>query len=273
MSESQNLFDRELLPLRRRRARAEGFLLKAAGEHLSERLALIKRRFKNVLILGRAPATLAFPEKPDQVETFTMGVEEILPFAPQSFDAAVSAMELHWVNDLPGVLVQINRLLKPDGLFLAALPGGETLKELRASWLAAEAEVERGASPRVAPFIDVRDAGNLLARAGFALPVADLETIRAEYDDPLALMRELRAMAEANLLHERRKRFTRRATLLRAAEIYRARFAAEEGRIAATFQLLCLTAWAPGPNQPNALAPGSGKVDLRHVLGKGNARG
>ena len=273
MSESHTLFDRRLLPLRRRRGQSEGFLLEAAGRHLSERLALVKRAFAKVLILGRAPTTLAFPTPPDTLETFVPAADEALPFAPKSFDAVVSAIELHWINDLPGVLVQINRILKPDGLLLAALPGGETLKELRACLLQAEAEVEGGASPRVAPFVDVRDAGDLLARAGFALPVADLETLKAAYADPLALMRELRAMGEANLLRERRKRFTRRATLMRAVEIYGERFGAKAGGIAATFQLLFLTAWAPAPNQPKPLAPGSGKVDLRQALAKEKTRG
>jgi NADH dehydrogenase [ubiquinone] 1 alpha subcomplex assembly factor 5 len=273
VSDSHTLFDRKVLAQRRRRAKAEGFLLAAAGEHLSERLALVNRALPEVLILGRQPSTLAFPRPPASTREFTLGEVEALPFAPNSFDAVVSAMELHWVNDLPGVLIQVRRILKPDGLFLAALPGGETLKELRACLIEAEGEVEGRASPRVAPFIDVRDAGDLLARAGFALPVADLETLRATYPDALALMAELRALGEANLMHERRKNFTRRGTLLRAVEIYQQRFAAGQGRVGATFQLLFLTAFAPGPDQPKPLRPGSGKVDLRQALGKTPGRG
>ena len=170
--------------------------------------------------------------------------EEFLPFAPQSFDLVMSAMDLHWVNDLPGTLIQIGRILKPDGLLLGAMLGGATLWQLRQALAAAESEVEGGLSPRISPFADLRDAAGLLQRAGFALPVADSETIDVEYDDALALMRDLGAMGESNLVVERRRGLTRRATLLRAAEIYRERFALPSGRIAASFEVLFLHGWA-----------------------------
>ena len=146
-----------------------------------------------------------------------MADEESLPFAPKSFDLVVSAMDLHWVNDLPGTLVQIQRILRPDGLLLGAMLGGATLWQLRQALTAAESEVEGGLSPRVSPFADLRDAAGLLQRAGFALPVADSETIEVEYDNALALMRDLGAMGESNLVVERRRGLARRATLLRAA--------------------------------------------------------
>lgn len=260
------LFDRRLLPVHRQRATGSHFLLEAAGQCLSERLALVKRQFAHVLILGQRPATLMFSEEPATLEKYEMSVTETVPFAQGKFDAILSACELHWVNDLPGVLIQIKALLKPDGLFLAAFPGGQTLKELRSSLLLGETETMGGASPRVAPFVDVRDAGNLLARVGFALPVTDCETLNADYDSALSLMRELRAMGETNVLHERQKHFTRRATLMRADQIYRERFATMDGRVRATFELVVLTGWAPSPDQPRPRPRGSGQVDLRDAL-------
>lgn len=260
------LFDRRLLPMRRRRASGSHFLLEAAGHCMSERLVLFKRRFARVLVVGQQPATLDFPDEPLRLERFEPSDVETVPFAPQSFDAVLSACELHWINDLPGVLSQIKVLLKPDGLLLAAFPGGETLKELRSSLLFGETESEGRVSPRVAPFVDVRDAGDLLTRVGFALPVADCETLNTDYDSALSLMHELRAMGETNLLRERRKHFTRRSTLMRANAIYQERFATQEGRVKATFQLVILTAWAPAAHQPRPLPRGSGRMDLRDAL-------
>ena len=173
--------------------------------------------------------------------------EEALPFAGNRFDLVISAMSMHWVNDLPGALIQINRCLKPDGLFLAAMPGGSTLTELRRSFLHAEAEIEGGSSPRVSPFVDVRDAGALLQRAGFARPVAEIDTLCVTYADARGLMRELRGMGEANALIDRRKSVLRRATLEAAADYYRDTFAAADGRIVATFQMLYLTGWGSAP--------------------------
>ena len=164
-------------------------------------------------------------------------------------------------------MLQLRRALKPDGLLLASLFGGDTLAELRRALLEAELEEEGGASPRVAPFADLRDLGQLLQRAGFALPVVDSDTIEVTYADPLALMRDLRAMGESNAVAERRRAFTRRATLARAAARYRELFARPDGRIAARFEIVTLTAWAPHASQPQPLAPGSGRTRLAAALG------
>jgi SAM-dependent methyltransferase len=193
--------------------------------------------------------------------------EEALPFAPASLDLVVSGLSLQLVNDLPGTLLQLRRALKPDGLLLAALLGGETLKELRQAWLAAEAEVSGGASPRVAPFADVRDLGGLLQRAGFALPVVDSEVVTVTYSSPLALMRDLKAMGASNMLAARRKIPVTRRLLQRAAEIYAERFARADGRVPATFEILTLTAWAPDESQQKPLRPGSAQARLADTLG------
>ncbi len=193
--------------------------------------------------------------------------EEALPFAEGSLDLAVSGLALHHVNDLPGCLVQIRRALKPDGLFLAALLGGETLKELREAWLIAEDEVMGGASPRVAPFADVRDLGGLLQRAGFALPVADTDVVRVTYASPLDLMREIKAFGASNVLTARRRVPVTRKLLFRAAEVYSERFALPDGRIPATFEIITLTAWVPHESQQKPLQPGSAKARLADALG------
>jgi SAM-dependent methyltransferase len=193
--------------------------------------------------------------------------EDALPFADASLDLVVSGLSLQLVNDLPGALVQIRRALKPDGLLLASLLGGTTLKELREAWLAAEAEISGGASPRVVPFADVRDMGALLQRAGFALPVVDSETVIVTYANPLALMQEIKAMGASNMLIARRRTPVTRALLLRAAEIYAERFAGFEGRVPATFEILTLTAWAPDESQPKPLRPGSAQTRLADALG------
>jgi SAM-dependent methyltransferase len=195
----------------------------------------------------------------------TVADEEFLPFADGSFDLIVSCLSLHWTNDLPGALVQARRALKPDGLFLAAILGGETLGELRRALIEAEVAETGGAGPRVSPFADVRDAGALLQRAGFALPVVDADTITVSYENALDLMRDLRGMGEANAIAERRKDFTRRSTLLRAAAIYEDMFA-DAGRMPATFQVVNLTAWAPHASQPKALKPGSAAHRLADAL-------
>jgi SAM-dependent methyltransferase len=196
-----------------------------------------------------------------------VGDEEMLPFRPESFDLAVSLLALQGVNDLPGALVQARRALKPDGLFLGCLLAGATLTELRQAFAAAEAEVEGGISPRVAPFADVRDLGGLLQRAGFALPVADVEAVTVRYPDPFALMRDLRAMGLTNALVHRRKTPLRRATLLPAAAIYAERFADADGRLRATFELAWLSGWAPHASQQRPLRPGSAKARLADALG------
>ncbi|MGE3905151.1 MAG: SAM-dependent methyltransferase, partial [Reyranellaceae bacterium] len=182
-------------------------------------------------------------------------------------DLIASALSLHWVNDLPGALLQIRQALRPDGLFLAALAGGDTLAELRHCLLAAEAEVEGGASPRVSPYVDLRDAAGLLQRAGFALPVADIDRLTVLYPDALALMRELRGMGESNLVRERRRTPLRRATLLRAAALYGEKFSDAEGRVRATFEIVYLHGWAPHETQQKPLRPGAASQRLADVLG------
>ena len=195
--------------------------------------------------------------------------EEALPFAAASFDLVVSALSLQWANDLPGALVQIRRTLVPDGLFLAALVGGQSLTELRTALTAAEAELTGGASPRVAPFADVRDLGGLLQRAGFALPVTDVEPVIVRYSSMLALMQDLRAMGATNALAERSRLPLRRAVLMRAAEIYAARFGDPDGRLRATFEIVWLSGWAPHESQQKPLTPGSARMRLADAL---NAR-
>ena len=193
--------------------------------------------------------------------------EEALPFADASLDLVVSALALQAVNDLPGMLVQIRRALKPDGLFMAALFGGDTLSELRQSFAQAEAEIEGGASPRVAPFADVRAMGALLQRAGFALPVTDTERITVRYASPLSLLRDLRRMGATNALAERRRLPLRRTTLLRAMEIYGERFADPDGKVRATFEIVWVSGWAPDASQQQPLRPGSAKTRLADALG------
>ncbi len=195
------------------------------------------------------------------------GDEELLPFADGGFDLVISNLALHWINDLPGALVQARRVLKPDGLFLAALLGGATLSELRQSLIEAEAAVEGGARLRVSPVTDVRDMGMLMQRAGFALPVVDSDRLTVTYDNALALMHDLRAMGEANAAADRPRHPTRRATLLEAAARYQDRFAGPDGRIEATFQVIYLTGWAPAATQPQALRPGSAAHRLADALG------
>ena len=286
MSESPVVFDRKVLRTRRARARALGpasFLLERAAADLAERLAAVLRRFPLALDLG-TPG--------DEVRTALSGLnsveaivaasadrggfcsplfvaadEEALPFRDGVFDLVVSALSLQFVNDLPGTFVQIRRTLRPDGLFLAVLMGGDTLTELRQSFAAAESEIEGGLSPRVAPFADLRDLGALLQRAGFALPVTDSDSIAVRYDSVFGLMNDLRRMGATNALLDRRRTPLKRATLLRMAEIYRQRFADADGRVRATFEFLWLSGWAPHPNQQRPLKPGSAQARLADALG------
>ena len=193
--------------------------------------------------------------------------EERLPFADESLDLVVSTLALHWVNDLPGALIQIRRALKPDGLFMGALLGGSTLTELRQALTEAEAELTGGAGLRIAPFADTFDAAGLLQRAGFALPVADLDRVRVRYAHPLKLIADLKAMGETNALTDRARRPLSRAVLARACEIYAARFAEPDGRVVATFDIVTMTGWAPHPDQQKPLKPGSAKMRLADALG------
>lgn len=283
------VFDRRLLRRRRERAAAGlagvDFLIREVAGRLAERVADVRRRFPLALELGCHTGQLAAalgeraaidtlvqtdlaPAMVRRARSLRVAAdEELLPFAAERFDLVLSCFSLHWVNDLPGTLLQIGRVLRPDGLFLAALPGGTTLIELRAALLRAELEMTGGAGLRVAPAVDVRDAGGLLQRAGLEMPVVDLETIRVTYDHPLRLMRELRAMGEAGALDARHRRPLRRATLMRACELYQSLFADAAGRVPATFQILMLSGWKPGPDQPQPLRRGSGQVDLARALG------
>jgi len=192
--------------------------------------------------------------------------EEQLPHFEAQFDLIVSNLALHWVNDLPGALIQANRALKPDGLFQAAVLGGETLHELRSCLMDAELEISGGVSPRVSPMVDLRDAAGLMQRAGFALPVVDTDRITVTYEDAFRLMSDLRGMGEANAVLERRKSFTPRGLFLRAAQIYADRFAGPDGRIPATFEVLYLHGWRPSAAQPKPLRPGSAEARLADAL-------
>jgi NADH dehydrogenase [ubiquinone] 1 alpha subcomplex assembly factor 5 len=292
MADTPAVFDRGLL--RARRDRAAGglasfdFLIREVADRLLDRLEDVRRRFPLALDLGchtgqvaRALAAAGgragigtlvqmdlSPAMVGRAEGLrVVGDEEALPFGPDRFDLALSAFSLHWTNDLPGALAQVRHALKPDGLLLAALPGGTSLGELREALMRAEIELEGGASPRISPFADVRDAGMLLQRAGFALPVVAVDSVAVTYDNALALLRDLRGMGEANALADRSRRPLRRATLLRAAEIYQETFADDRGRVPATFQILFLTAWKPHPTQPQPLRRGSGQVNLARALG------
>ncbi|MBC8131112.1 MAG: methyltransferase domain-containing protein [Rhizobiaceae bacterium] len=293
------IFDRALLDRRRTRAALDPdttgarFLLQAVAAELAERLSLVERRFPiGVELAGHTGEMAALLEAGGQVDrvlrierraallgAFPLAVvadEEALPLASDSVDLIVSPLSLHLTNDTPGVIVQAQRALKPDGLFLAALLGGETLTELRTSLLAAEAEIVGGVSPRVPPFVDIRDAGGLLQRAGLALPVTDQDRVVVRYDTMFDLMRDLRRMGMANMLVERSRVPSRRALFLRAAAIYAERFSDADGRVRATFDIVYLSGWKPHESQQKPLAPGSAKSSLAEALkdrSPGMARG
>jgi SAM-dependent methyltransferase len=265
------LFDRALLFARQRRAWRSGpvmFLLDRVAEDMADRLAAVKREFAHAADIWtpgegltgyprfRAFARVAPEDAP----------QETLQLAPESLELAVSALAFQFVNDLPGVLAQIRRALKPDGLLLAAMIGGDTLSELRQSFAVAEAECEGGVSPRVAPFADLRDVGGLLQRVGLALPVIDLERVVVRYDDAFALMQDLRRMGGTNILVERRRAPTRRATMLRMAQVYAERFADADGRIRATFDVIWMSGWVPHESQQKPLKPGSAKASLEQAV-------
>jgi SAM-dependent methyltransferase len=265
------IFDRRLLRARRERARKLGpatFLIDRVADEMAERLGAVLRPFERVADVGTPTDAVrrALAGRVGDVAS-VVADEEALPFAQGSLDLVVSALALQFVNDLPGMLIQVRRALKPDGLFLAALIGGESLTELRQAFAAAEAEVEGGVSPRVAPFADLRELGGLLQRAGFALPVTDIDRITVRYTSPLDLMHDLRRMGASNALIERRRAPLKRATLKRMMQIYAERFAGADGRIAATFEIVWLSGWAPHESQQQPLAPGSAKTRLADALG------
>jgi len=296
MASGSLVFDRQLLRARRLRAAALGpstFLIERVAEELSDRLAAVLRRFECTVDLGTPTdavrrvlagsgkvgtiiaadalagvAPFSLPRSPGRAGELAVAAdEEALPFRDGSLDLVVSALALELVNDLPGTLIQIRRALKPDGLLLAALAGGDTLTELRQAFAAAEAEIEDGISPRVAPFADVRELGALLQRAGFALPVTDVDRLTVRYASPIALLHDLRRMGATNALVERRRRPLKRALLARMMEIYGARFSDPDGRIRATFEIVWLSGWAPHASQQKPLAPGSARHRLADALG------
>jgi SAM-dependent methyltransferase len=267
------LFDRELLHARQGRAGKQGaatFLLDRVVDEMNDRLHAVLRGFADVADLWTPGAALELRLKDRfrSVAYFGLAdsVGERLPLQPESLDLVVSALALQFVNDLPGVLAQIRRALRPDGLLLAAMTGGDTLTELRHAFAQAEAELEGGVSPHVAPAADLRDIGALLQRAGLALPVTDVDRVIVRYADAFALMQDLRAMGASNVLVERRRTPLRRATLLRMAQIYAERFADPDGRIRATFEIVWLSGWAPHDSQQQPLKPGSATASLAEAV-------
>lgn len=281
------LFDQSLLRTRLKRALKKGaadFLLERVADDFELRLQALARSFDTVADIGtlgshaalKLLASRRFKQIIRQAPLTEMlgtgawqkilGDTSLVPFAPQSLDAVVSLLAFQWVDDLPGLLIQIKRALKADGLFMTCLLGGQTLHELRDSFARAEIECEGGLSPRVSPFVDLRDIGALMQRAGFALPVVDTETITVRYQTPLALFADLRAMGATNVLIERRKMPLRRKTLLRALEIYAENYSDSDGRIRATFECLWVSGWTPHESQQKPLEPGSAKTRLADAL-------
>ncbi len=291
MPNSMTVFDRRAVRMHRDRATGtisrHDFLLREIARRLIERLEDVKRDFPAALDLGCHTGELGHALRghgkigslvccdlsPAMVSKApgprVAADEEALPFKDGSFDLIVSLLSLHWVNDLPGTLLQVRSALKPDGLFLGAMLGGQTLKELRHALAEAEIAAEGGLSPRISPFADVRDAGDLLQRAGFALPVADTETLTVVYPEPLKLMADLRGMGETNATIQRRKSFTRRATLLDGLARYRSAFANEDDTVPATFQIIYLSGWSPHESQPKPLPRGSARTRLADALNAG----
>ncbi|MFN7114390.1 MAG: methyltransferase domain-containing protein [Alphaproteobacteria bacterium] len=283
-----DVFDRTLLRLRRDRAAMKigdyDFLLRDVAARLCERMDMVRRVFPRVLDLGSHHGVLAqmlaarkgtetvfaadmSPRMARAVPALSVAAdEEYLPFAANAFDAVVSNLSMHWVNDLPGALVQVRRALKPDGLFMTAVLGGESLRELRDSLMTAELGVSGGASPRVSPFIDLRDMGALMQRAGFALPVVDSDIITVDYSHPIKLMQDLRGMGASNAVHSRLKLPTRRQVILEAARVYQEKYGDERGRVPATFQVIYAIGWSPHDSQQKPLKPGSAVVRLADML-------
>lgn len=283
------IIDTALSVERRRRAleravRGADFLMSRAGEELAERLGTVERRFPKAATLfcasPEAHRVLLASGKTDDVVRIEadaaflgdgpgmLARPGMVPLAPSSIDLAVSLLSLQDENDIPGMLIQIRRALRPDGLFLGVMAGSGTLAELRESLLTAESELSGGASPRILPFTDVREAGALLQRAGFALPVADVETVTVRYATMFNLMADLRAMGAANSLSGRSRKPARREFFARAAQIYAERFSDPDGRIRATFSFVWMSGWAADASQQKPLAPGSADISLAKVLGE-----
>jgi SAM-dependent methyltransferase len=283
----QPIIDTSLWLARKRRALAHpvngaDFLMRRAAEDLADRLGAVEREFgKAAVLFSQTPAAACvLVESGKVLETIRVEADaafldgepglfaplETVPFEPESLDLVVSLLSLQAMNDIPGMLVQIRRALRPDGLFLGAFFGAGTLSELRESLLAAETELYGGASPRVIPLTDVRDAGALLQRAGLALPVADVETVTVRYDTLFGLIADLRAMGETNSLVDRSRRPGTRKLFARAAEIYAERFSDSDGRVRASFSIVWMSGWAPDASQQKPLKPGSAKVSLKTIL-------
>ncbi|MBL8547506.1 MAG: methyltransferase domain-containing protein [Hyphomonadaceae bacterium] len=271
-------FEPRLVRQRKRRARASfreaAFLHARVVADLADRLEAIPRQFPRVLALGGgglfSEEVRTRPELSARIGAILeTGLDlidpEHLPFAPNSFDLIVSPLALHWINDLPGALIQLRLALKPDGLLLASLFGGETLHELRLSLIEAESELTGGAGPRVSPFADLQDVAGLLQRASFALPAADRDVVTVRYGEPMRLLADLRAMGETSALRERNPRALSRRILARAFEIYRERYS-EDGRVRATFEILTITGWSPHESQQKPLKPGSARMRLADAL-------
>jgi SAM-dependent methyltransferase len=290
MSAHRKIFDRALVRERRDRAAVTieefDFLFRAAAEQLLERLALVKKPLPVVLDLGGAhgilsellrqrsgttqvvSSDLSFNLLARTGNSAVVADEEFLPFRDGSFDAVVSALSLQWVNDLPAVFAQLRQILKPDGVLMLAMLGGNSLHELRACLMEAELAVTGGASPRIAPFAEMRDVGGLLQRAGFALPVVDSETVTVEYSNALALMHDLQGMGAGNALCDRLKLPLRREVLARTSQLYQEKFAQGDGLIPATFEIIYAIGWSPHASQPQPLPRGSAKNRLVDFVGK-----
>ena len=279
------IFDRKIVRLRREKIASDfqkyDFLNREITNRLIDNIQDIKRAFNYVLNIGcHSPTIIDHFNRSfiiDQDLSYNMAAnaecskiqadEEFLPLKDQSLDLVISCLNLHWVNDLPGALIQTKRCLKPDGLFLGAFLGGETLTELRQSMLKADMDYHGGISPHISPFIDVRDAGSLMQRAGFALPVVNIERITATYSDAFSLMKELKGMGKNNALVKRQRTLTSPRLMLKVAKYYHADFALENGKIPATFDIIYLQGWTPHESQQKPLKPGSGNMFLKDALG------
>lgn len=290
MSSSEPIFDRTLLQTRRRRAVVGigdyDYLLRTVADDIADRLSMVTREFPLALnwgchnglvtralnelkTIGTVVSADPLVEMVDQAPGLkVVADEELFPFAAESFDLIVSALSLQWVNDLPGALIQLRAGLKPDGAFVAAILGGGSLAELRHVFLIAEEELYGGASPRVAPFADVRDFGHLLQRAGFALPVTDRDVLKVRFNSAMDLMRELKAMGASNVLTNRLRVPRSKALFERVNELYSELYSDDDGRVFASFEMIYLMGWAPHPDQQKPLRPGSAAVSLKDVFQK-----
>lgn len=272
MTGAPAIFDRGLAARRMaRKLKAEpNILTRTIAEELADRLAFVNRRFERACLIAAEPEAIAARLREQgqvkEIETRRPSASDALDLPAGRYDAVFSVLDLQNFNDVPGALIQMRRALKPDGLLLACLFAGDTLTELRQSWLAAESAVRGGASPRVAPMIDVRELGSLLQRAGLALPVADLDRTIVRYSDAVALIHEIRELGLSNTLTGRSRRFTSRAVMAAAVDHYQQNFADPDGRIRATVEIAWLTGWAPHESQQQPLKPGSAKARLADAL-------